>query len=662
LRKQNISNTLNLYAQTSTNFIFPPGFFCPQCFNFTIQLLQMKKILTLTFLFFITKCALAQTATVINGFVSKGAEIIMSELEDYNPILIHLDQQPIPAGEYGDLKQKIEAKRRAFEQSGMLSNTAPNKKTRGTAPNPVILNGRLGNSGSGVPLDNDIAFSDSGYVMAVVNGTITFFDDTLAKLSAKGIGSIFAPLVGNAWNSDPRVLYDPVAKRFILLCFTGTLSTNSTILIATSKTQNPLGAWNIYSLNGAPVPDSTWSDYPILAINDKELFITFNLVKDNVSWTVGFKQSVIWQIDKSDMYDGVGLNYKLWKDIKFNGVNLRNICPAKYHHKNLGKDMYFVSVKNVAESNDTLFLLKIADSLPATSASLDIKVLKTPVKYGFPPNARQKSAGANNYYLMTNDARILAAVNANERIHFGGNSINTTYMNAGVMLGEIQDINSATPIVKAEIISTATREYAYPSMAWMGTNVGDHKMLFNLSHCVTDSFSGATVVFKDNAGNWSDLVPIIEGITNVNVLADSVQRWGDYSNVQPDYRRLGVAYLSNSFGRSGGSAHWVARIGTDSSFATPITNHVAQKIAYEVFPNPATDRFTIRFNQPEKQEINFLLYDAMGQLKKQILIATVKPGNNEFSFSMQELTAGNYTLVLMNKQQEKIAIHKVIKL
>jgi hypothetical protein len=89
---------------------------------------------------------------------------------------------------------------------------------------------------------------------------------------------------------------------------------------------------------------------------------------------------------------------------------------------------------------------------------------------------------------------------------------------------------------------------------------------------------------------------------------------------------------------------------------------VVQKVSSEVYPNPASDRFTIRFNQPEKQEINFLLYDAMGNLKKQILFATVKAGNNEFSFSMQELAAGNYTLVLVNEQQQKVGIHKVVKL
>jgi hypothetical protein len=45
--------------------------------------------------------------------------------------------------------------------------------------------------------------------------------------------------------------------------------------------------------------DSTWSDYPIIALSGSDLFLTFNQVRDNVSWTVGFKQSVIWQIDKT---------------------------------------------------------------------------------------------------------------------------------------------------------------------------------------------------------------------------------------------------------------------------------------------------------------------------------------------------------------------------
>jgi len=75
-----------------------------------------------------------------------------------------------------------------------------------------------------------------------------------------------------------------------------------------------------------------------------------------VSWTVGFKQSVIWQIDKQNGYNGMPLQYTLWSDIKYNGVPLRNICPAKYQTTNMGTNMYFLTLRNVASSNDSIFL------------------------------------------------------------------------------------------------------------------------------------------------------------------------------------------------------------------------------------------------------------------------------------------------------------------
>jgi hypothetical protein len=110
-----------------------------------------------------------------------------------------------------------------------------------------------------------------------------------------------------------------------------------------------------YKLNGNSFKDSTWSDYPIIAVSGSDLFITFNQVRDNVSWTVGFKQSVIWQIDKQRGYDGDTLQYTLWSDIKTDGRNLRNICPAKQHTTTQTDNMYFLSVRNVDASNDSIF-------------------------------------------------------------------------------------------------------------------------------------------------------------------------------------------------------------------------------------------------------------------------------------------------------------------
>ena len=164
------------------------------------------------------------------------------------------------------------------------------------------------------------------------------------NLFNKSLTSLFSTVGVYSWISDPRVIYDPATDRFILVCFSGDVSNESTILLAFSQSNDPTGSWNTYTLTGNPLNDSTWSDYPILAITDKDVFVTFNLVKDSINWMEGFRQSVIWQIDKQSGYTGVALPYHLWSGIQYNGAPLRNICPAKYQTTPMGTNMYFLTL------------------------------------------------------------------------------------------------------------------------------------------------------------------------------------------------------------------------------------------------------------------------------------------------------------------------------
>ncbi|MFM2387846.1 MAG: hypothetical protein RL660_2603 [Bacteroidota bacterium] len=627
-----------------------------------LYLYQAMKKLVLLGLSLIAAVLTVSAQTVQYGTIEKVGEFnfTTSTEPDFDASLVHLDQRPVPAGEYGNLKEEVMRKRAAFEtqHAGQFSNE---RKTRGLAPNPYQKKGLIGVSALGVPNDNDIAVGNDGKVITAVNGRVRIYDDTLKMLQTKAVSTIFSTVNGANWNSDPRLLYDPVSDRYILVCFTGAISYESNILLAFSQTNDPTGLWHLYKINGAPFNDSTWSDYPILAIDDKELFMTFNMVKDNIGWQTGFRQSVIWQINKSEAYAGNPLQYKLWSDIKYNGVNLRNICPAKYHNPNLGKGMYFVSVKNVAVENDTMFLLHVGDTLPATNSTIDMKVLKTPVKYGFPPNARQKQSSPGvNSYLMTNDARVLAAVYENDRVHFGSNTVNTAYMNAGVMLGYVDGVSTANPTVDASIFSTATREFGYPSMAWMGQNPGDHRMLFSFSHCVTDSFSGTSILYRDAAGNYSDVVSIAEGTHTVNQINDTNQRWGDYSNIQARYNTFGTAYLSNSTGRNAVAAHWVAIVRCDSAF---LTNVAAAKPRQEsvLYPNPSSSRVSVKFSLTEKQKLQFIIVDMLGKPVNELLIKEAGVGENEFSFDVTPLASGAYILQAIDIKGEAVLQHQFVR-
>ena len=56
--------------------------------------------------------------------------------------------------------------------------------------------------------------------------------------------------------------------------------------------------------------------------------MTFNLLKDNTDWNVGFTRSIIWQIPKQQGYDSTELNTKLYSEIKYDGRHVWSICPV----------------------------------------------------------------------------------------------------------------------------------------------------------------------------------------------------------------------------------------------------------------------------------------------------------------------------------------------
>lgn len=600
----------------------------------------MKQVLALVLMITITSQLVAQ-ATKTNGVSGPAKQINFSDstIRDFDIHLIQRDQHPIPSAEYGNKKEELN-RLRAEKQ---FQTQAPAKKTRGVAVNPSIFKGVQGNPGNSVPNDNDIAVSNDGKVVSVVNSNMRVYNDTLLTLMNKTLTSLVSSLGVFTWISDPRIIYDPSSDRFILVCFSGDVSFESTIMVGFTQTNDPTGVWNFYSLNGNSFNDSTWSDYPIISVSDKDLFITFNQVKDSVSWTVGFKQSVIWQIDKQTGYTGNPLLYTLWSNINYNGAPLRNICPAKYQGSSMGNNMYFLTLRNVASSNDSIFLTEITDSYQSGNAQINQRVLKSPIAYGFPPNAIQKHlTTVPQQYLMTNDARVLAAVFENDYIHFGSNTLNPTYMNAGVLLGTIKNVSSATPVVTADILSDSISEFGYPSMAYMGNNASEHKVLYTFSHCYKDSFPGTSVVYKDGAGNFSDIIPTKLGTTIINLLTDTVERWGDYTNIQKKYSTTDRAYLSGSWGKSGGMNCWVTII--DNKDFSVSTNDIIQQTSTELYPNPSDGHFNIRFKLEKAQKVRFEINDMNGRRVALLLDTYIRSGENEFTFSTQPLTSGNYIL------------------
>lgn len=520
---------------------------------------------------------------------------------------------------------------------------------------PELLRNFNGNVTQGTPNDNDMAINNNRRIISVVNTNMNVYNDSGTYLMGKTL-SFFANKLGSLNRTyDPRVIYDPKQDRFILVFLQGTTSADTRIVVAFSQTNDPLLNWNFYVVPGNVFGDSSWSDYPIIALSNDELFITVNRLRDNSGWKDGFIESLIWQVDKQKGYDGDTLVQKVYKDIRYNGKAIWSVCPAKGGETTYGPNMYFLSVRPSDLSNDTIFLHEITNTIASGNATLNTRILKLPQAYGLQPNA----AMPNGKKLQTNDARVLSAMYQEERIHFVGNSVDTSTFAPGIFYGYIRKPELTNPIINYRIISYDTMDIGYPSIAHMGGGVTDHSALITFSFSSPRSFPGTAAVFVDRNEQISSPIVVKRGLSNIQLLSDSVQRWGDYTGNQRQYNKPGTCWISGSYGNQfGGNSTWIAEIRTTDPLLS--TGEVqSNKPVISISPNPAREYASVEFELQQKTIIEVELQDISGRLSQQLLRAPAKAGINRFTFSVSDLSNGIYYITIYNNGQ-KIESRKIV--
>lgn len=531
---------------------------------------------------------------------------------------------------------------------------------------PIVSRGFSGAVSGGIPNDNNIAVSKSGWVVSVLNTNIRIYNDTgrwyknwsleffprAIEQTAPGSG------VGVLDRSyDPKIVYDPEAERFIIVYLEGSESSDTRIITAFSKSDNPLDGWFVYQLDGNPFKEKTWSDYPIIGISKEDLYITVNILKDSTDWRDGFTQSVIWQVPKSYGYNGDSLRANLLSDIVYDGKPVWSICAIPGGLELFGKGMFFLSVRPGDEENDTVFLHRINTNFSEGAIQYSLKVLKTNLSYGLPPDAYQPEEG---FRLQSNDARVLSGFVHAGKIQYVQTSRNRQSNRSAIYHGIIADIYS-NPSVKGTIIGHDSMDLAYPSIAYAGDGAWNHNALITCSHASETHFPGTSVVYVDNAGIVGKVKRIKEGEGLINTfLPNDRERWGDYTGIQRDYNQLGVFWTVGSFGNSLNRMDtWVNRVViNDRNVGLDLPP--IKESSLQVFPNPAKDHLQLVFYTQQPGAIQVNIYDINGKL-----VMTEKrdnPYSGQFiaHLSLKQLSSGIYTYQIVQSTHSPLLSGKFL--
>ncbi|MFT5724134.1 MAG: hypothetical protein ACI9JN_001251 [Bacteroidia bacterium] len=593
--------------------------------------------------------------------VAKLKTISFSEIGEEEPkVYLVKDQAPKPWTTSDAIKKELDANRqRRFKQKLHKYLETPDSITPNVGASFVGLT-----AVPGVPNDNNMAISNDGKIISVVNSSFSVLEEDGKYVRYYSLERIVDGQLPNLNRTyDPKVTYDPIADRFILVYLQGSSSADTRIICGFSETNDPQGDWNFYAIDGNPFIGATWSDYPIIGMSKDDLFITVNILRDNESWQEGFTQSVIWQVDKASGFAGADTIYEdLWYDLKYQDKSLWSICAVQGGSGFTSPNMHFMSVRPGTQSNDSVFLHEITDNRLSGNAEYNLRVLSTNKLYGVPPSAFQPDP---SNLLQTNDTRILSAISEDGYIQYVQSTVVPETGVPGVFHGFL---NIETGKIDANYITSDTFEYAYPSIAFAGNKAFPHASVITFSHSSELHFPGTSAILHNRVVGqeeiFSPVVIIKHGELSIDRLTDSMERWGDYTGIQPKYNEEGVVWMSGSYGRpfSQGSTRGRNGVQVGKVVVNNMLTVLADATSVLVLPNPATEKAVIQFESQKDQILTFNIYGIDGKLVQELISTMVQGGVNEISFPTVEMSQGMYFIQVIDAQEEKIAEVKFIVL
>ncbi len=525
--------------------------------------------------------------------------------------------------------------------------------------NPLVRASFKGNElRSWTPTDNSIAISKEGIIVSCINYGIEYYKSDGTPLLSNATWSDF---VNNALldqaKYDPRVIYDNKNDRFIVVLLHGFSSATSKVLVAFSKSKNPLDGWNIYQMSGSPFADTSWSDYPNIGLNDDELFIGLNRFGDAPDYK--WKKTYLYQIGLYEGYNGQSLNYGLWDEIytPTGGDGITLVSANEGLGNSLRDKMYFVQL--MPDSGSYVYLYKLAGNLGANPV---LSVSQYPIPhFEVCANAFERNPSTGGIdSLGSSNAWAQNAFYLNGVVHYTHSSDFGTGW-CGISYGRI-DINAGKADVRMH--GEQGTDLCYPALASFGEDSNSHDAMIAYLQSDISMTPQCGVIGIDQGMNWSSRRVIKTGDTMVNILyppdyAIQPERWGDYTGICRRYHTafpevwMGAAYGANTPPRLASYGTWIAEI---AKYHVAIPNAEAV-----VYPNPMTEMFTLEFENETEGRITVQMFDMTGKMVFKLFDDTLKASKNRISFNTLALPKGVYIIKISRNAKalfsKKLTVH-----
>ncbi|MES2704567.1 MAG: T9SS type A sorting domain-containing protein [Bacteroidota bacterium] len=269
---------------------------------------------------------------------------------------------------------------------------------------------------------------------------------------------------------DPRVHYDPYAKRWILV----DVSTNnpsfsgSRILIAVTATGNPTGTWYKFAINVySTTAPAGWLDFPNVGFNGKWICVTGNYFSAAGSST----GSAIWCFNKAALYANTGS-----PNVKIASATLGfTIAPAQTYDP-LATSLFVINMDDGTPGGGAPGRLRLRKITGAVGSPVLSGTIGNPAAGSLPSSVRRWQSGVSGDFapqlgvtnkVQNNDNRITNCVFRNGKVwcaHTVFYPSTGTPTRSSVMWWQID--TAAVPQQVGLIDDpTGAKFYAFPSIA-----------------------------------------------------------------------------------------------------------------------------------------------------------------------------------------------------
>lgn len=513
------------------------------------------------------------------------------------------------------------------------------------------------------PPDNAMAVGARGHIVCAINSRLVIADTSGGVLFNKGLEAFFSSAQNGAILSrffcDPRVIYDRIAHRFIVMAMTCEgLSSTSQILLAVSQSDDPTLGWWVYQVRSTldlPFSNPVWFDFPNVSTTENDVFISSSLFDD----TRSYRQAVVLQIRKAPMLNGDDLTTSDFASYAQLEGEPYGLYPAPVGNALGNTNMLMISNGLGNDDRTSIDVYEFSGSL-MTQTTVRRSQVTVPA---FQPPGFSRQLGST-VLLTCFDQRGSGAAWIGSSLHYV-HGVGLPGGLSGIRYLVLQREGLSWKTTRSATISRPNTNLCYPSVAPIISG-DDMSVILAYTFASASEYPGIAARLVDSSLNISQEVLVRGGDGPVTFQSiDDYGRWADYIAVSPDPSRSNQStWLFAPYGATNGVwTNLLARL-TPSATSTSVSTEKAtdhSSVSLSVVSGQSDDNVVeMKYRSNIDDLVDVALHSVTGSTSEIHRQKPVIAGENTLYASVEGLPSGLYLLTCSSSGGSRVRTTFVI--